>query len=195
MVEPVTLSLVGAVALTEGIKFLYGQAGELLKRRRERAQAAEAGQPQEGSEPVRIDDPGVLAGELQPVVVDDEALERLEPDIQRLTALLGNYANGFEVVDEQNEELLQATDGLRRVLEAIFQQRITFRGETAREPSGPLVEGRIDVDEVAGYVAVVRADSIEESVSATGRAKRVEAGGEMIVVDAKRIGGRRPPPD
>jgi hypothetical protein len=38
MPEPVTLTAasIGAVALTEGIKFLYGQAGELLKRWRER---------------------------------------------------------------------------------------------------------------------------------------------------------------
>ena len=35
MADPLTLAAVGAVALTEGIKFLYGQAGETLKRWRE----------------------------------------------------------------------------------------------------------------------------------------------------------------
>jgi hypothetical protein len=39
--DPITLAALGAVALSEGVKFLYGQAGELLKRRREqRASAA-----------------------------------------------------------------------------------------------------------------------------------------------------------
>ena len=39
MVDPLTLSTIGAVALTEGIKFLYEQAGEVLKRWRERKDA------------------------------------------------------------------------------------------------------------------------------------------------------------
>ena len=37
--DPFTLAAVGAVAITEGIKFLYGQAGEVLKRWRERKAA------------------------------------------------------------------------------------------------------------------------------------------------------------
>ena len=39
MADPFTLGAVGAVVLTEGIKFLYGQAGEALKRWRERKAA------------------------------------------------------------------------------------------------------------------------------------------------------------
>jgi hypothetical protein len=43
MPEPVTITLavVGTVALKEGVKFLYGQAGELLKRWREKREAVE----------------------------------------------------------------------------------------------------------------------------------------------------------
>jgi len=42
MSDPTTLSAaaIGAAALTEGIKFLYGQAGEILKRWRERKDKA-----------------------------------------------------------------------------------------------------------------------------------------------------------
>ena len=46
MSEPLTLTGVGVVVLTEGIKFLYAQAGESLKRWRERnrdAKTAAAG--------------------------------------------------------------------------------------------------------------------------------------------------------
>jgi hypothetical protein len=41
MPEPVTITLavVGTAALKEGVKFLYGQAGELLKRWREKREA------------------------------------------------------------------------------------------------------------------------------------------------------------
>ena len=31
MADPFTLAAVGAVAITEGIKFLYGQAGDVIK--------------------------------------------------------------------------------------------------------------------------------------------------------------------
>jgi hypothetical protein len=192
MVEPLTIGALGAVALTEGIKFLYGQAGEILKRRRERKRAAAEGRPEREPEPIRIEDAGILAGELDPVVIDPEAVDHLEEDIKALSARLGNYANGLEEVDPRDEELLQATDALRRVLEAVYQQRITFQGEE-RPPSGPLVAGRIEVEEVAGYAAAVRADTIESGrVAGEAKAKRVEGGGEAIGVDVKQIGGRRP---
>jgi hypothetical protein len=40
-----TLGVLGGVALSEGIKFLYGQATELLKRRRKRKDAKKAAEP------------------------------------------------------------------------------------------------------------------------------------------------------
>jgi hypothetical protein len=188
--EPLTLGALGAVALTEGVKFLYGQAGEILKRRRERKKAAEEGRAEGEPEPLRIKDPGVLEGELEPAVIDFEAVERLEEDLKVLSQQLGNYASGIEEVDPSDEELLRAADGLRRTLEAIYQQRITFKGEE-RPPSGPLVEGRIDVEQVAGYAAAVRADVLESGrVRGELKATRVEHGGEAIGVDVKRIGGR-----
>jgi transcriptional regulator with XRE-family HTH domain len=188
--EPFTLGALGAVALTEGVKFLYGQAGEILKRRRERKKAAEEGRDEGEPEPLPIEDPGILEGELEPAVIDFEAVDRLEEDLKVFSQQLGNYASGIEEVDPSDEELLHAADALRRALEAIYQQRITFQGEE-RPPSGPLVEGRVDVEEVAGYTAGVRAEAIESGrVTGELKAKRVEPGGEAIGVDAKRIGGR-----
>ena len=190
MVEPLTLSVLGAAALTEGIKFLYGQAGDVLKRWRERKNTGEGPRADE-PEPLQVDTPDVLVGELQPVSIHFQAVERLADDLRVFSARLGNYANGLDEVDPKDEELLEATDALRRVLEAVYQQRITFEGETTRPPSGPVVAGRIDVDEVAGYAAALRADIIESGkVTLEARAKRVEPGGELIGGDVKRIGGR-----
>ena len=45
MVDPLSLSAIGAVALTEGIKFLYEQAGEVLKRWRDRKDAGAKAAP------------------------------------------------------------------------------------------------------------------------------------------------------
>ena len=42
MSDPFTLSSLGAVAITEGIKFLYAQAGQVLKRWREKREQQEA---------------------------------------------------------------------------------------------------------------------------------------------------------
>jgi hypothetical protein len=59
MPEPVTITLavVGTVALKEGVKFLYGQAGELLKLWRERRDAVKT-IPLQTSEPTVMEFPG-----------------------------------------------------------------------------------------------------------------------------------------
>jgi hypothetical protein len=119
------------IALTKGIYFLYSQAAEVLKRRRERKKTAEGG------------------------------------------------------------SLLVAADGLRRALEAVYQQRITFKGEPEREASGPVLIGRIDVQEVASYVAGVRARRVEGGARLEGEIKagRVERDAEAVAVDADTVTG------
>ncbi len=77
---------------------------------------------------------------------------------------------------------------MRRSLEAVLGQRIRFKGE-AGKPSGPLVEGEVNVDDVLGYVSGVRARSIEGGhVKGTAKAKRVGPGGKLTGVDADRVG-------
>jgi hypothetical protein len=189
-VDPLTLSALGAVALSEGIKFLYGQASEILKRRRDRQQEASV-ERETDQVPRELDDVEILEGTLEPVVIDFDAADQLDADLKMLSQRLGNYANGIEEVDPTDEDLLRATDALRRVIEAIYQQRITFKGE-ARPPSGPLVDARVDVKEVVGYVAGVRAETIESGrVTSEVIAERVEQGAEAVGLDVKRIGGRR----
>jgi hypothetical protein len=173
MADPLTLAAVGAVALTEGIKFLYQQAGEALKRWRERKAAGKSA----AVESVEVQLPSIaFAGELERPQLHLEAVEQLEQDLRDLRAVVADYAQGIDKVDPGTEQLLQA-------MEAVYRQRITFRGEP-RSPSGPLAVGEANLDEVHGYVAGLRAREII-SGSATGRvtAKRVEAGGQAIGVD------------
>jgi hypothetical protein len=167
------------MTLTEGIKFLYGQAGEVLKRWRDRkAASAQTG------EPVVIDS-SLLEGELAPASVNYETVERLEGELTALAGQLGNYANGLQKVDPQDADLLEAMDALRRAVEVIYGQRITFRGE-ARPPSGPLVIGRADVDRVIGDVAGVRARVVRGEVEGELTAREVT--GRASGVDADTIG-------
>lgn len=184
MADPITLSVLGGVALTEGVKFLYGQATELLKRRRERRDG-EAGAVE--VEPAEVPE---LDGELRlPLRADAAVLDRVEPDLKELRRKLQDYADGVEAIGSEDRDLLESADAVRRLLEAVYGQRITFRGER-RAASGPVVEGGIDVDVVAGYAAAVRARVITGgTVRAAVRANEVGEGGEVVGVDVDRIGG------
>jgi hypothetical protein len=179
MSDPLSLAVLGAVGLTEGIKFLYGQAGEVLARWRDRG----AGRAQ-GEEPMAIESP-LLEGQLAPARVNHETIERLEGELTGLAGRLGNYANGLQTVDPGDVEMLEAADALRRALEVIYGQRITFRGED-RPPSGPLVIGRAEVDRVIGDVAGVRARVVRGHVE--GELKAREVTGRASGVDADTIG-------
>jgi hypothetical protein len=179
--DPLTLSVLGAAALTEGIKFLYAQATELLKRRRERKTAAEQ---------APVDTPA-LEGELrQPLEADPAALERLEPDLRELRRALQDYVDDLEPVDSGDQRLLATADAVRQILEAVYQQRITFRGEQ-RPVSGPVVEGRVDVTTVSGYAAAVRARTVTGgTVRGVASADEVTGTGQLIGVDIDHLGDR-----
>src|SRR5215213_10912888 len=96
--EPVTLAAVGTVALTEGIKFLYAQAGEGLKRWRERRnnidkRAAQA----DTTAPIAIElPPDAFEGQLSKPHIHFDALERVENDLREVRKSLADYADGIE---------------------------------------------------------------------------------------------------
>ena len=187
MADPITLSTVGAIALTEGIKFLYKQAGEVLKWWMKRRDAKEA--PAEPDETAAVDVklPDVFGGQLSEPKIHFKALERLGGELWELRKDFSEYADEIAKVDTKDEDLLKRIDALRKMLEAVYQQRITFEGEQ-RSSSGPLVEGRIDVEEVAGYVAAIRAKRISRGkVTAEVEAERVEEGGQVIGVEVDEI--------
>ena len=190
MVDPLSLSAIGALAITEGIKFLYGQAGEILKRWRERKDAAQDASAQMNTtEPIDLTLPAVFEGQLIAPQIHFDAVGRLQEQLRELRKDLNDYADGTEAVDPTDQHLLHNVDALRQLLEAVYQQRITFKGEQ-HPPSGPVVEGRIDVEEVAGYTAAVRARQIVSgSVKADAKAKRVEPGAQVIGIDTDIIGG------
>ena len=72
--DPLTLSAIGGTILVEGIKFLYGQAGELLKSWRERRQKGDAAEPPRlGSPP-----PNLLEGNVSPAVANLDVVNRFE---------------------------------------------------------------------------------------------------------------------
>lgn len=198
MAEPITLAVVGTLALTEGIKFLYGQAGEVLKRWRERSNAAkkaeaskDAAQPA-AKEPVEVQLPEVFEGRLSSPELHYDAVERLQEPMTRLRRELSGYADDSEEINTSDENLLQNVDALRRALEAVYRQRLTFKGEN-RPASGPVAEGRIDVDTVEGEVTGVLARTVNSgSIRSEIKAGSVKPGGKVTGMDFDTFGQ---PPD
>jgi len=81
---------------------------------------------------------------------------------------------------------------MRRSLEVILGQRITFKGE-AREASGPLVAGEADIDEVVGYAAAVRAKDVTGTGGELrGRLAARRVTGQAVGVDIENVGPGTP---
>jgi hypothetical protein len=187
MADDLTLAVVQVELVKEGIKFLYGQADEALKRWRERKQAA--------VETKKIDTvpsataiPAIFGDNLPVPAIHLSTVARLEPELKQARSALLEYVDEPGAVTLDNYQLLETVDALRRMMEAIYGQRLSFRGED-RPASGPMVVGNINVDDVEGYVAAVRARSLNSgAVRGDIVAKKVSAGGSAVAVDIDRIG-------
>lgn len=192
MPEPVTITLaaVGMVGITEGIKFLYGQASELIKWLREKRKTSSSGEAAESVQPKLMPRPDVFEPNPAEAAVDEAALERLAQPLDELCDKLSGVMTGRTEVDASNTALLTCVDALRKALEIVIGQRLTFRGEKRPEAEGPIVRGRVNVDEVLGYVAGVVAGSITSgTVEGEVQAKKVDEKGKAIGVQVDEIGG------
>ena len=171
MVDPLSLAALGAVALTEGVKFLYGQATELLKRRRERRDAARKAEVAAADLPAAPD--GLLDGSL--TVPGDVAVSDAEADqLIKLMSQLDADAEDLEPIRADDAELLKAADALRGLLEGVYGQRITFAGEPGRPPTGtPLDAAELAACAAAGSAIIASGEraaaaGINPGVMATG---------------------------
>jgi hypothetical protein len=157
MPDPVTLSALGGVAATEGIKFLYGQAAELLRAWRARRGKADAG----GAGPARLTVPivpnDVLDAAPADTVADAAVLDRESKTLIQLVGALAPYANGLADIDPADAELGAQAGRVRALLEAAYGQRFTFRGEH-REPTGTRVTVSQVLGDVEGDVVGAEAD-------------------------------------
>ena len=190
MAEPLTLAAVGAVVLNEGVKFLYNQAGEVLKRWRERKKGGAEGPRTRLRSRVVSSPRRSWRGRCSRWSTTTTAWSRSNPPCGSCGAALAPYAQGLDEVDPADAQLVSKADALRRQLEAVLGQRITFRGEQ-REPSGtPVVVGTALVGRLAGEAAGVLAGAIEGGgVRGELSADEIEAGGEGYGVKVDRIGG------
>ncbi len=187
--DPITMAGVGSVALTEGIKFLYGQAGEALRRWRssddEQSEHLELAQAQLPND--------AFQGNIELDQMELDVVGHLEQELRDLRAAVADYAQGIDPVDPSDERLLEALDGLRKAMELVFGQRIIFRGESTSTRDA-VVLGEAEIGHLRGYVAGLRAKKIIGG-SATGRvsSETVGPGAQAIGLEAHSIG--QPPAD
>ena len=142
-----SLATVESAALTQGVAFLYAQAGELLRRRREarnQAGAAPGHRTAEAEPEAPADaDPG-LHGSLPPLqlpegVFDDagtalqaaapETLDQLAGSLLQARREVDDYVVGMATLGGDSQAGLQAADRLRCLLEEVYGAALTFRGE------------------------------------------------------------------
>jgi hypothetical protein len=143
------MTALGAVVLAQGIGFLYGQVTELLRRRRDRKEAATAA-PLEV--PPAAESEELLAGELKPGPVDEQALEKHVDQLAKLRGLLLPYGEGDLPIDPANGQLVEQASALRALLEQVYGQHITFRGEQRPAAGTALARGAGDVGQYANQV-------------------------------------------
>lgn len=167
-VDPFSASALGAAALIQGIGFLYSQAGELLRRRRDRKQS-----PAAAAEPIAIPSAEAekqpLAGQLTAGPVDEQALDQHASQLAKLWGLLAPYATGLADVDPADQQLVEQAEAARTLMEQIYRQHITFTGEQRPATGTPL--------------------SVQYSGDSEHYVARVIASGERAVAAGRDISG------
>lgn len=191
MTDPATISLigVGAVAINEGIKFLYGQAGDLLKRWRERKDKKAESSDKDVTEAVNLElPPTIFAGQLKNPRIHFDVLNASAKQLGDLRQKLVPYIDGTEDRDPHSPELQMELDQLRKLVESVYGQHITFKGES-RAPSGTVITTRVDAGTVEGNASALTAREIQSGakIDATATAKEVKAGGSLKGVEADVI--------
>lgn len=149
MADPFTLGAIGALALTEGIKFLYTQAGALIdswrKRREEKAADAEHPAPAAKSgELAPLEQSSDLDGTVDTAqLADADMVAAKISELEQAFYALAPYCGPApKPIDPGEKALLEQAGRLRDLLEAIYGQRLTFKGES-REPTGTQLSANV----------------------------------------------------
>ena len=138
MSDPLSLAMLGAPVVTEGVKFLFHQANALLqawnKRRQDGTDVAEG----ESLDVALPHSPALAA----PPAAGGALAARVGQAVTQLQALatsLGPFAQEWEPLPDGGRTLPPSAVSLRELLEGIYGQPLTFRGEQ-RERTGADLE-------------------------------------------------------
>jgi hypothetical protein len=196
--DPFTLAAIGSVALTQGISFLYEQAGELIKRWRGRKDAATVGEPTAATPAqtqLTIQVPEALGGRDLTFSPDMRLVEAKAGELLQLRAALSNYADDVAPVNPSDSQLIQTVTELRAVLEAILGLHLTFEGENRPATGQPMVTSKVQVGSVEGTVTGVQVAGAVTGgrIDSDVKAADVRSGGSVTGVSIGTLGPPTPP--
>jgi hypothetical protein len=177
LTEGMNMTALGSTALSEGIKFLYSQAAEALKRWRERQDKPAREPSSHPTPPVFTENAGALAFHLDKV-------EALEEPLRKLMHSLADYASGTKPVNPGHSELMAAVHALRLAMEQVHQHALTFKGE--QRGAGPGLIGSIG--SLLSAAVALEAGQPRGEPAAAGRS---DGSGEEPGLLGIRIGLRR----
>jgi hypothetical protein len=135
--------------------------------------------------------PDVFEPSLSPAAVDEAELERFAQPLDELCDKLSGVVTGRTEVVTSDAALVTRVDALRKALEVILGQRLTFRGETRAEAQGPVIRGEVHVKNVLGYAVGVAAGVITGKVTVDGKvvADEVAPGASAIGTKVDSVSG------
>ena len=157
MADPLTLAVLGGLVATEGVKFLFSQASDVLKAWRERRAKKAAGEKVADQLEVPVKASEALDAAPTSEEVDLAVIEQQNKALLELIGRVAPFATDLADVDVADVALGEAAGELRAILEAAYGQRFTFRGED-RERTG----ARVSVQQILGEItggSVVGADA------------------------------------
>lgn len=183
MADPITLTTVGVTALSEGVKFFYAQAGELIRRwldaRKQRPQTVER---------LQVALPEALGGEALQFALDVAVLDEVGEPLRSLRQLLSEYSDGIRAISREDRGLLETVDRMRKILEVVYRRELTFAGEDCTG-SGPIVHGSLDAAVILGKAAAIRADYVRGGhISGTVTADTLASTSDVVAVEVKTVG-------
>ncbi len=151
------LAALPSAVLSGGITFLYDQAGELLQSRQGEGHSELGSRASNTAQMAAIEEPAALSHVPNLSHVNESVLAELESDIRDLRELLRPYRKGELPVEAGNSRLIERIARLRVALQAIYGQRIEFRGEDLETIPSPLMA----IDVVISFVRAVTIIGVE----------------------------------
>jgi hypothetical protein len=194
MPDPITIASVSAIVLTEGIKFLYGQASDVIKRWNDRRnkshqEQTESKLPEKEAVALPAMPLEIFQGQLTPPDIHYAQVEKVYEPLSKLRRELLDYQDGSKPVDLRDQDLIKKVDALRRLLEIVYQQRITFKDEK-RPASGPTVISNVEIKEILGEVVGIDAGKISSGATLESNVKSdyLGPGGKATGIRINNIG-------
>lgn len=192
MSDPLSLSVIGAAVAAEGVTFLYRQADALLegwKRRRRRGPDLEPGELLA----VPLEPSDALASPPSDAGADASRVQAAADELETLATALFPYAEDGRPLTADDRTWADSAGRLRELLEAVYGQPLTFRGEQ-RESTGADVDFTQVLDRVrSSTVTMVEGAAVGDGSRVTLRQEVGDAEGSVITgVGSLTVGTNAP---